>query len=147
MKLMDIQTHSDYVELMNATHLKKWELHRKRVEFGRQPLTLGIFIPCDEEGNVLEEPDFWDANGRAYDPKLTHRYCDSKIKEYHEAKKRILFEGFMLIHIHNKRYKQALVAKDKEGKGQFDIYDYETIEDLVFMDLTLTPNAIKQLGL
>lgn len=116
-------------------------------KFLKQPLTLGMFIPCDLEGNVLEEPDFWDANGRAYDPKLTQRYCDSKIKEYQKAKERVLFEGFMLIHIHNKRYKQALVAKDKEGKGQFDIYDYETIEDLVFMDLTLTQTAIKQLGL
>ena len=33
-----------------------WDFTSKYTDFITQPLTKGMFIPCDEEGNVLVEP-------------------------------------------------------------------------------------------
>lgn len=30
---------------------------KKFADFIKQPLTLGMFVPCDENGNILEEPE------------------------------------------------------------------------------------------
>lgn len=112
-------------------------------EFLKQPLTLGMFIPCDENGKPLEEP-----------PKITHfdptepvpDYVEQEFYDYEEAKEKVLFESYQLIYRFQK-WKSTLITKNKDGLGQFDIYDYKTIEDLIPLNLTLTPNAIKQLGL
>ena len=58
--------------------------------FLKQPLTLGMFIPCDENGNVLEDPEFHEPNNENeigdYDEL---RY------QYQEAKSKVIFEGFV----------------------------------------------------
>lgn len=48
--------------------------------FLSQPLTLSMFAPCDEEGNVLEEPN-----------RSTH--TNEECETYKAAKERVLFEG------------------------------------------------------
>ena len=54
-------------------------------KFLKQPLTLGMFIPCDEDGNVLEKPhEEWE---------LSYWDFSTKQGKYLKAKERVLFEG------------------------------------------------------
>ena len=48
-------------------------------KFLKQPLELWMFVPCDDNGNVLKEPIINDS---------------IKIWTYQQAKERCLFEGF-----------------------------------------------------
>lgn len=50
--------------------------------FLKQPLELWMFVPCDENGNVLEQCD-----------DICSCECD-KIKAFRKAKERCLFDGF-----------------------------------------------------
>ena len=54
---------------------------RNYAKFLKQPLKLEMFVPCDEDGNVLEVVPY---------------YADGieKVNEYKKAKERCLFEGF-----------------------------------------------------
>lgn len=87
--------------------------------FLKQPLKLEMFVPCDEEGNVLEEPD--------KEFELSYWDCSTKISKYQQAKEKVLFEGFRV------------------SKAKLFINSEKTIEDLIKYDLTLTPNATKQI--
>jgi hypothetical protein len=113
--------------------------------FLKQPLTLGMFVPCDEDGNVLgKEPNedelckFCDYPG---DKRHTNAHslgcegsrcestADNYTYEYNQSKERILFEGF-----------------EVDRANELYLF-YNIIEDLLTEDLTLTESAIKQLGL
>jgi len=126
--------------------------------FLNQPLTLGMFVPCDDEGNILDELtepkriDYWSDNDTVYSGEL-FAFNLKQWKLFKQAKERVLFEGFV---IENEKFfdlsfydvvrnKDTYVfVKDKEWEK---VNDYNTIEDLVLYKLQLTPNAIKQLGL
>lgn len=117
-------------------------------KFLKQPLTLGMFVPCDLDGNLLEEPqayrtqicfDEWDM---VYDEK--------ECKEYQEAKERVLFEGFEI-----KQFQTGTKYLElKDGDilctnqfGNFKFRKYQITEDLIKYELVLTPTAKKQIGL
>ena len=58
--LTSISKHSDWLDSIDIVILDKWNLHRKRVNFGKQPLAIYQFVPCkliDGEWVVLEEPN------------------------------------------------------------------------------------------
>lgn len=98
----------------------------KYADFLKQPLEIWMFVTCDEDGNVLEEP-------KAHFP-TTNNQLEETIfkqnKEYREAKERVLFEGLDL---------DAVNHHIKMGRN---------IEYLAnFGTLKLTQTAIKQLGL
>ena len=63
--------------------------------FLKQPLTLEMFVPCDEDGNVLEKPskDMWDkfinSEFGSFDESYT--YCF----HYQEAESKVIFKGFV----------------------------------------------------
>lgn len=104
--------------------------------FLSQPLELWMFVPCDENGNVLEKPT---AGMFGY---------DYVYNNYNKAKERVLFDGFELVEYNAfiKIVRQNGDINKSVGLG-FSKVKERTIESLVFMDLTLTPNAIKQLKL
>lgn len=117
-------------------------------KFLKQPLTLGMFIPCDEDGKPLERP----FNPRYLEPQedLSQEDADfiyEKWGEYQKAKEKVLFEGI-----------NAIKATRRGGYHVVRVNDHtiwlswnksKNIEDLLKhdIDLTLTPNAIKQIGL
>ena len=90
-------------------------------KFLKQPLELWMFIPCDEDGNVLQVPIFKNT--------LNSDKHHSLWEEYRQAKERCLFE--------------ELSEKD----AKFVLHANENIEDLIEFNLQLTQTAIKQLGL
>ena len=124
-------------------------------QFLKQPLTLGMFVPCDLDGNVLEEPSKKDMEwfkGLAYGDFS----CDyTRIFEFIEAKERVLFEGFEIkvSNITNNLQNDFLIISETneiighENKDQWFFNSYKKVEDLINYDLTLTETAIKQIGL
>lgn len=112
-----------------------YKLHNY-ANFLKKPLTLEMFVPCDEDGNVLEEPNRisnmnWDAK-KLEDWSLN---CH----EYQQAKERVLFDGFKLkdgfIIMPDKQFLDTSKLKNK------------IVENLINEHYTLTESAIKKLGL
>ena len=92
-------------------------------KFLKQPLKLEMFVPCDENGNVLPEE---------------HKFLScTKGYEYGKAKEKVLFEGFVL-------EKDELINNGiLFWVGKFE--GNENIENCISSNLTLTPNAIKRI--
>ena len=59
--------------------------------FLKQPLNLGMFVPCDEDGDVLEKPE--DYENRL--PNMMTEYND-EVYRYKQAKEKVLFKGFKI---------------------------------------------------
>lgn len=103
--------------------------------FLKKPLTLGMFIPVDEEGNVLL--------GKPLSPAKDSEWIrwENEEIEYSKAKSKVLFEGFEFVRKLNNidsyrfNYKMTL----------FNINLNKTISDLIWADLTLTETAIKMI--
>lgn len=125
----------DYEEFILRNTLDKLENYAK---FLKQTLTLGMFAPCNLDGNVLEEPKWVSPEGVKW---------DEYVKEYQEAKDRVLFEGF------------EYIEANKEGDYPFvriaylspinypKFWNGLTVEHLIKYNLTLTESKAKELGL
>jgi len=108
-------------------------------KFLKQPLTLGMFVPCDENGSVLKEPKNW----KAY--LLDACRCEKCIEktlecdEYKKAQEKVLFKGF---------YVEFNSVMSPQG-GYLDVGNLKnkTIETIVGAELELTESAIKQIGI
>jgi hypothetical protein len=140
---------------------KKCEAFNKIITYAsflKQPLELGMFIVCDEDGNVLDKPKKYD-NWTNFDYSGTDiGFEDEKLcRQYQKAKEKVFFEGFKS----TGRFKVSSGFEDfsflKYNNGNTQVYvkDYTkeelneslcyTIEDLIKYKLTLTENALKQL--
>ena len=113
-------------------------------QFLKQSLNIGIFVPCDEDGNVLEEPIFHEPNNE----NEIGNY-EKLIEEYYEAKEKVLFEGFEIIH----EDKVTITIECNHFQLDYNkilnvFSNHRTIEDLAkYNFIELTENAIKQIGL
>lgn len=127
------------IEFMNNSELNDKEILNtfyKYANFLNKPLTLGIFVPCDEDGNVLIEPS-------------TQNYLhgqDSFVynrlnRDYKAAKERVLFEGFYLC----ERISSMICATDGCNHFDFTKTNNKTIESLIDNVLTLTPTALEMI--
>jgi len=160
--LTSIPEHSEYLEKTFKFEAVKWDMHMKRVRFGKKPLAVWQFVPCGEDGNVLEEPERWndylefpesfDGNKEWYE-----------FYAYEQAKERCLFEGFEIvkdkykscqrefIYLPNTKIQVWRKITFHTGEIQtffFDYYEqFRTIEDLVKYNLQLTKTVEKQIGL
>ena len=88
-------------------------MNKQYAHFLKQPLKLGMFVPCDEKGNILE------------DPGLIPSY---KLEIYRKAKDRVLFEGV------GEDYVYFIVKNYRNIEGllyvTFDLYLTETARKL-----------------
>lgn len=123
---------------------------RNYAEFLKQPLTLGMFVPCDADGNVFDKtPEEKESNLRSSrDGGWWQEYYEYRDK-YQEAKDRVLFEGFELSITKDAIINNALVIIRMHKDNNFSCSGKQvvTIEDLVKYDLVLTESAKKQIGL
>ncbi len=111
-------------------------------KFLSQPLEFYMFIPCDKDGNILEEPNENISN-------LGYK------KQYQQAKDRCLFYGFKIVSRNFRgisykfiQNKDAYIGFSEQLTNKWEkVNDYNKIEDLVFYNLPLTKNAIKIIGL
>lgn len=168
-KLISISDHSDYLENTEMCSQTKWIKHRKRVELGKCHLSLGQFIPCDLENNVLTQPEWWHRYINGASPFMNMdeiRPC----QEFKEAKERVIFEGFELKEL-DKEENFCTISNgnielifDIENKQEPIIVNYSnftdyltrvedfTINNFFFesesdYNLTLTEQATKNLGI
>ena len=125
--------------------------------FLEQQLKLEMFVPCDEDGDILEEPEDYEQRL----PNMMTEYND-EIYRYEQAKEKVLFEGFDLNQKDLSKL-ESIFCLTKEcfqitfftkEKGCFmdnlktnKTYEIKTIEDLIQFELELTESAIKQIGL
>lgn len=134
----------------------------KYANFLKQPLKLEMFVPCDYNDNVLEEPANYEVWEEIY---LKDKNSINGFKEhesYSEAKEKVLFYGFVYTDsqkysclnriplsvspygLKNERLKLTKLKEDNKYHTWLQLY---TIEDLVQCNLELTENALKQIGI
>ena len=99
--------------------------------FLKQPLQLGFFVPCDENGNVLNLSDAF-------------KSCEKGFL-YGKAKERVLFKGFEWNYVDE----CLTYGTDDSGIWFFGLEDFEneTIETFGGIEnkIELTETAIKQI--
>jgi len=118
----------------------KLDLIRSYTKFLKQPLALGMFVPVDVQGNILNEP--------FYDPS-NEQYWAAERFAYDTAKEKVLFEG-------------CEVKEIKTDKNYFVVYHNSRqiwiswtdriIEDMILNriylnGLELTPSALEAIGI
>ena len=112
----------------------------KYANFISQKPELWMFVPCDEDGNVLEEPENYKEwlLDTPYDFLYKYEHC----LQYQQAQSKVLFKGW--------EYKNnALWYNNKHVIPMYDFEDYYTLERLQYDKgiLELTEEALKQIGL
>ena len=113
-------------------------------KFLKQPLKLEMFVPCDEDGDILHEP-------KDYEQRLTNMMTEynDEIYRYKQAKEKVLFEGFKVIKQDNITITIEYDHFQLDYNKVLNVFaNHRTIEDLAKYNLIeLTENAIKQIGL
>lgn len=106
-------------------------------EFLTKPLELGFFVPCDDENNVLEEPESLKGYYETHHEGMQTE--KELVKEYQQAKEKVLFEGFIYY---------------KKGQPYSENYQVDEswcnarkIEDVITLigNVTLSEQALKQI--
>lgn len=113
---------------------KSLEKIKKYAEFLRQPLTLGMFVPCDRDGKPLEEYKK-SAEEETADNIAQCRVISLEEIKWIKAKQEVLFGGFEW-------------DGDCATNSFFSIDDEYvsygwTIEDIIDWNLRLTENAVR----
>lgn len=122
-------------------------------KFLSQPLTLSMFVPTTEAGEVLEEPEMYMTlqNVGSMNSHATEQDCIDA-ENFHRAKSRCLFEGLSVIksddgytfynkanHMFFYNFDGSLFTGDIISPDKYLIH---CVEELIGMDgLTLTPTA------
>ena len=113
--------------------------------FLNQPLKLEMFVTCDEDGNVLEEPGLIPSFGLGKYRKAKEKVLFDNVKSYsdmYHQTKRIFWE------VENIRIATKFIYSNKKEDLKFNLMNnFLIIEDLVVCEFTLTPNAIKKFNL
>lgn len=110
-------------------------------KFLKQHLKLEMFVPCDEDGEILDEPKDYEQRL----PNIMTEYND-EIYRYKKAKEKVLVEGIEFRT--NGGVNFLTINEDTFAFHDFNIkFKDLTVEFLVEYNLQLTENAIKQIGL
>ena len=112
---------------------------RSYCKFLKQTPQLWMFVPCDSEGNVLEEP-------KEHFPTGNNSLEESiflKQKQYQQAKERCYFEGF--VKCNRNENVNCLYNEELDLHIGAEFKHYQTIENLVDYNLTLTATAQKEI--
>ena len=112
----------------------------------KQPLQLCFFVPCDENGNVLEEPKRWNDYLQFPDSFDGNKEW-GELYNYELAKERVLFKGFEARMFGWKKLYYVKLGDNKNSIYTFPNLRNYTIKNLVRLEVELTENAIKQIGL
>ena len=134
--------------------LKSVQLIYNYANYLKQPLTLGMFVPCDEDGNVLEEPNHLDYKSKNSFGELVFNSESNKMK-YHanydtwfEGKEMVIFDEFSFSNnILYNGFQTIKFMNFSNGNVTINLVDYsdektpkiqvKTIEDLIPYNLTL----------
>ena len=107
-------------KLKNVSDSEYRRLRDNYDDFLEQPLKLEMFVPCDEEGDILEEPT-------NYEKRLLNMMTEynDEVYRYKQAKEKVLFEGF-------ESYEDYECAKYEDVYIDEEVCDGKfTVEDLI----------------
>lgn len=129
---------TDFVFLMRENkqkdNIRRFWACERYAKFLKQPLILGMVIPCDEYGNTIELIQRGDASEH-------DRVVNQNL--FNEAKERCLFEGFVKSKVTDFDFQNDFML--------FRLQDFENIESLLLnvhkINIQPTPTAIKMIGL
>lgn len=108
---------------INQYEINGYNKIRNYATFLKQPLKLEMFVPCDENGNILEEPQMRPERNSFDEEDMD--YDAQELYDYIKAKKKVLFEGF-------KPYEDYECAKYEEVYVDEEVCDGKfTVEDLI----------------
>lgn len=134
---------TDFVLEHPASTDYEWQLsnHLRYAKFLTQPLEPGMFVPCDDDGNILEEPNDYFPEGIESD------YS----KKYQKAKEKVLFEGFRVVDNDSKSHPKTIQFQSifnpfwflRETNSWHSSKRLKTIEDLIKFNLELTETGFK----
>ena len=126
---------------------------RNYATFLKQPLQLGFFVPCDENGNVLKEPKRWNDYLQFPDSFDGNKEW-GELYNYELAIERLLFKGFYIENFKLSSCKFSKITSDKVTVAFWNEISlwamenkFKNIESLASCKLELTQTAIKQIGL
>jgi hypothetical protein len=122
----------------DPANIKKYDYVLRTTAYARflkQPLELWMFVPSDEDGSVLEEPK--EGNTANLES------LEISFSKYQQAKERCLFEGDFTVKKHGEN--NVVYLNDSSFYTSWN--KSKRIEDLMFLNLKLTPTALKQIGL
>ena len=126
--------------------------------FLKQLLKLEMFVPCDENGNVLEEPKRWNDYLQFPDSFDGNKEW-GELYNYELAQERVMFKGFVFEESQKEALKnntQLSVSIYTENSfyithrlnGKWHTwFSLKTVEDLIKCKIELSKTAIKQIGL
>ena len=100
--------------------------------FLKQPLKLEMFVPCDEDGNVLEEPKIEEEYVDEHTTQIFAQYQ----YDLDKAKEKVLFDGFKIydykLNVFFYLGRRKTLSYDKKRKDFITIGLLpETVEDLI----------------
>lgn len=122
--------------------------------FVRQKLTLGMFVPCGEDGVFLKKPVRPAYTIHNYEFEVKKQ--DDYVKKYQQASEKVLFKGFYYDPVKNQLHKNVSIITLEPQPNVWDMFAYRdgkslyTIEDLIkafSTDIELTEVSLKQIGL
>ena len=147
----------DYVEIIHNKEVTVSYGYRQKLQqitnyanFLKQPLKLEMFVPCDDESTPIEPPtekDKIDLGGGFATIKERQELEDWE-NDYQKAQEKVLFKGFEFLKKpgrHSGLHTYVFKHQTK-GKVLVSFFLNSNIEDVVYLDLELTENAIKKLN-
>ena len=119
-------------KLKNVSDSEYRRLREAYDDFLEQPLKLEMFVPCDEDGNVLEEPKIEEEYVDEHTTQIFAQYQ----YDLDKAKEKVLFEGFKIydykLNVFFYLGRRKKLSYDKKRKDFITIgFLPETVEDLI----------------
>ena len=122
---------------INQYEINGYNKIRNYATFLKQPLKLEMFVPCDEDENVLGEPEIYSQWVREnFNDELENEERINQCKDYHQAKEKVLFEGFKIydykLNVFFYLGRRKTLSYDKKRKDFITIgFLPETVEHLI----------------
>lgn len=136
---MNLTSSKDFGKLLKDKSDSEYRRLRENFDnFLEKPLKLGYFIPCDEEGDILEEPT-------NYEKRLLNMMTEynDEVYTYYQAKAKVLFEGFEYDKENDwvtyNEFARFFASELQNGK-------VEDLFKLIKDEITLTETSKKEIG-
>ena len=137
--MMNLTSSKDFGKLLKDKSDSEYRRLRENFDnFLEKPLKLGYFIPCDEEGDILEEPT-------NYEKRLLNMMTEynDEVYTYYQAKAKVLFEGFEYDKENDwvtyNEFARFFASELQNGK-------VEDLFKLIKDEITLTETSKKEIG-
>ncbi|KMQ61630.1 hypothetical protein ACM46_16710 [Chryseobacterium angstadtii] len=144
----------EYYSNEGYADLQTLKLMKNYASFLRQPLTLGMFVPVDEQGNALKEPKNY-SSWKSLDHNDGKRNDNNGFEEYTQYQKaerncmfedfKIAYNGYSVVRIEASYDQSVELSFNKSDLMSPAFPDVEALT--VFDTIYLTPGALKVIGI